>query len=136
MCIRDRYVALTIPSESVPTVLIWILAFLSGMLAGALWGAIPGLVKAYLNINEVLACIMTNWIAANLVTWFFDGSALCNTAEFGKTGYVYKTSYNGVETFKMGGRKRGRDPARARGARPVRRGGQPRRGRGPALDAF
>ena len=96
------YVALTIPSESVPTVLIWILAFLSGMLAGALWGAIPGLVKAYLNINELLACIMTNWIAANLVTWFFDGSALCNTAEFGKTGYVYKTSYNGVETFKMG----------------------------------
>ena len=96
------YVALNIPSESVPTVLIWILAFLSGMLAGTLWGAIPGLVKAYLNINEVLACIMTNWIAASLVTWFFDGSALCNTAEFGKTGYVYKTSYNGVETFKMG----------------------------------
>ena len=96
------YVALNIPSESVPTVLIWILAFLSGMLAGTLWGAIPGLVKAYLNINEVLACIMTNWIAANLVTWFFDGSALCNTAEFGKTGYVYKTSYNGVETCKMG----------------------------------
>ena len=96
------YVALTIPSESVPTVLIWILAFLSGMLAGTLWGALPGLVKAYLNINEVLACIMTTWIAANLVTWFFDGSALCNTAEFGKTGYVYKTSYNGVETFKMG----------------------------------
>ncbi len=45
---------------------------------------------------------MTNWIAASLVTWLFDGSALCNTAEFGKTGYVYKTSYNGVETFKMG----------------------------------
>ncbi len=42
------------------------------MLAGALWGAIPGLVKAFLNINEVLACIMTNWIAANLVTWMFD----------------------------------------------------------------
>lgn len=35
------YVALTIPSESVPTVLIWILAFLSGMLAGALWGPFP-----------------------------------------------------------------------------------------------
>lgn len=95
-------VALGIPSESVPVGIIWLLAFLGGMLAGALWGAIPGLLKALLNINEVLACIMTNWIAANLVTWFFDGSALCNTAEFGKTGYVYKTSYNGVETFKMG----------------------------------
>lgn len=94
--------ALTIPTETVPAPLVWLIAFLGGMLAGALWGCIPGLVKAFLNINEVLACIMTNWIAANLVTWFFDGSALCNTAEFGKTGYVYKTSYNGVETFKMG----------------------------------
>ena len=49
-------------------VLIWLLAFLGGTLAGAIWGAIPGLFKALLNINEVLACIMTNWIAANLVT--------------------------------------------------------------------
>ena len=46
------------------------------MLAGALWGCIPGLVKAFLNINEVLACIMTNWIAANLVTWLFDKGSL------------------------------------------------------------
>ena len=96
------FLALSIPSSSVPAWLIWFIAFLGGVLAGALWGAIPGLLKATLNINEVIACIMTNWIAANLVTWFFDGSALCNTAEFGKTGYVYKTSYNGVETFKMG----------------------------------
>ena len=100
------YVALTIPSESVPTVLIWILAFLSGMLAGALWGAIPGLVKAYLNINEVLACIMTNWIAANLVTWLFDKGSLFeslqNHVENTKTAYIYKTSFNGVETAKLG----------------------------------
>ena len=52
--------ALGIPSEVVPTWLIWIIAFAGGILAGALWGAIPGLVKAFLNINEVLARIMTN----------------------------------------------------------------------------
>ena len=53
-------IALGIPSETVPAGLIWVLAFLGGCLAGALWGCIPGLLKAFLNINEVLACIMTN----------------------------------------------------------------------------
>ena len=71
------------------------------MAAGAVWGAIPGLLKAWLNINEVLACIMTNWIAANLVTWVFDASNLKNMVENTKTGYIYKSSFNGVETSKM-----------------------------------
>ena len=94
--------ALGIPSETVPTWLIWTIAFLGGMLAGALWGCIPGLVKAFLNINEVLACIMTNWIAANLVTWMFDGSDFRNLVENTKSGYIYKTTYNGVATAKLG----------------------------------
>ena len=80
---------------------VWVLAFLGGMAAGAIWGAIPGLLKAWLNINEVLACIMTNWIAANLVTWVFDASNLKNMVENTKTGYIYKSSFNGVETSKM-----------------------------------
>lgn len=95
-------IALSIPSDKVPTWIIWIIAFLAAMVAGALWGAIPGFVKAVFNINEVIACIMTNWIAANLVTWFFDGSVFCNQVEAGKTGYIYKTSYNGVATVKLG----------------------------------
>ncbi len=95
------FIALEIPSEVVPAWLIWILAFLGGMAAGALWGAIPGMLKAFLNINEVLACIMTNWISANLVTWVFDVSNLKNTVENTKTAYIYKTSFNGVQTPKM-----------------------------------
>ena len=109
-------IALGIPSQMLPSPVIWLLAFLGGMLAGALWGAIPGLVKAFLNINEVIACIMTNWIAANLVTWIFDGSQFRNHVENTKTQYIYKTSYgltevdgvwtyvegNGVQTAKMG----------------------------------
>lgn len=95
-------IALGIPSEAVPAGLIWLLALLGGMLAGALWGAIPGALKAFLNINEVLACIMTNWLAANIVTWAFDVSNFKNMTEGTKTGYVYKTTFNGVATPKLG----------------------------------
>lgn len=96
------FIALSIPVSVVPRWLIWILAFAGGMLAGALWGAIPGLLKALLNINEVLACIMTNWIAANLVTWMFDISSFKNVTEGTKSGYIYKTTFNGVATPKLG----------------------------------
>ena len=95
-------VDLSIPSSAVPVGVIWVLAFLAGCLSGALWGAIPGLVKALLNINEVLACIMTNWIAANLVTWMFDISNFKNMVESTKSGYIYKTTFNGVATPKLG----------------------------------
>ena len=94
--------ALGIPSTTVPAGLIWVIALLGGMVAGALWGAIPGLLKAFLNINEVLACIMTNWLAANIVTWAFDVSNFKNVTEGTKTGYIYKTTFNGVATPKLG----------------------------------
>lgn len=95
-------IALGIPSTSVSPVIIWFLAFVGGIAAGALWGAIPGILKALLNINEVLACIMTNWIAANIVTWLFDISNFKNLVEKTKSAYIYKTSYNNVATPKMG----------------------------------
>ena len=94
--------ALGIPTSAVPAPLVWVIAFVGGILAGAIWGCIPGLVKAFLNINEVLACIMTNWIAANLVTWVFDISNLKNMVENTKSGYIYKTTVNGVATPGMG----------------------------------
>lgn len=94
--------ALSLPTETMGAFLVWLIAFLGGMLAGALWGAIPGLLKAFLNINEVLACIMTNWVAANLVTWLFDISSFKNMVEGTKSGYIYKTTYNGVATAKLG----------------------------------
>ena len=109
-------IALGIPAGTLPGWLLWLLAFLGGIVAGALWGCIPGLLKAFLNINEVLACIMTNWLAANIVTWSFDVSNLKNVVEGTKTGYVYKTTYgltqvdgawtyvegNGIATAKLG----------------------------------
>lgn len=46
-----------------PAPIHWIVALLCAMLAGGLWGAIPGFFKARLNVNEVIACIMCNYIA-------------------------------------------------------------------------
>ena len=40
----------------------WYLCLLAATLAGAIWGALPGILKAFLNVNEVITCIMLNWI--------------------------------------------------------------------------
>lgn len=96
------YIALSIPTSVVPAWLVWIIAFLGALVAGAIWGAIPGLFKSLLNINEVITCIMTNWIAAVLTTWLFDISNLKNGVEYGKEGYISKTISNGVATPKLG----------------------------------
>ncbi len=45
----------------------WYVCLLAAMLLGAIWGAIPGIFKAYLNINEVITAIMFNWIGLYLV---------------------------------------------------------------------
>ena len=45
----------------------WYLCLLAAMVLGALWGAIPGIFKAYLNINEVITAIMFNWIGLYMV---------------------------------------------------------------------
>ena len=40
---------------------------MASALFGAVWGAIPGIFKAYLNINEVITSIMFNWIGLYMV---------------------------------------------------------------------
>ncbi len=45
----------------------WYLCLIAAVLAGALLGAISGILKAYRNVNEVISCIMLNWISLYLV---------------------------------------------------------------------
>lgn len=45
----------------------WYLCILISVIAAALWGAVSGALKAFFNINEVIACIMMNWIGLYLV---------------------------------------------------------------------
>jgi simple sugar transport system permease protein len=46
---------------------------MAGFLAGALWGTIPGILKAYLNVNEILTTIMMNGIAVQLMNFLLSG---------------------------------------------------------------
>lgn len=83
-------------------VLVWLLALLAGIAAGMIWGALAGLFKGLFNINEVIVCIMLNWIAANIVTWVFSTTPnLINTAG-GKSGYLITTAVTGNYTPKAG----------------------------------
>ena len=41
----------------------WFVCMLAAVAAGAVLGAISGALKAYRNVNEVISCIMLNWIS-------------------------------------------------------------------------
>ncbi len=45
----------------------WYVCLLAAIVAGAALGAISGVLKAYCNVNEVISCIMLNWISLYLV---------------------------------------------------------------------
>jgi len=45
----------------------WWVCVLFAVLISAAWGALAGLFKAFCNMNEVIACIMLNWIGLYLV---------------------------------------------------------------------
>lgn len=61
------YVSVTF--TSLPPGIHWILALLAAMAGGALWGFIPGIFRAYFNVNEVIATIMMNYIGMYLVNY-------------------------------------------------------------------
>lgn len=47
----------------------WAAALLAAIVMGALWGLVPGVLKAYFNVNVVISCIMMNYIGMYLVNW-------------------------------------------------------------------
>lgn len=84
----------------------WIIALLAAMLAGALWGAIPGVFKAFFNVNEVIACIMMNYVGTYLVNFLitktiFDSlknqsMRVVHSANLPKMGldHIFRDGYN------------------------------------------
>lgn len=44
-----------------------LVALLAAFVAGGVWGVLPGVLKAYRNVNEVITCIMMNYIGMSLV---------------------------------------------------------------------
>lgn len=54
----------------------WWACLLASALGGAIWGAIPGLFKAFLNVNEVITSIMFNWVGLYAVnTLIYQGGS-------------------------------------------------------------
>ncbi len=49
------------------------LAMLAGILGGGIWGGIPGMLKAYFNVNEILSTVMMNAIAVQLMNFLLRG---------------------------------------------------------------
>ena len=47
----------------------WIVALIGAAVVGGLWALIPGLLKAYLNVHEVIATIMMNYIGMHLANY-------------------------------------------------------------------
>lgn len=56
-----------------PGWLIIVLALCAGFLGGAVWGGIPGVLKAYFNVNEILSTVMMNAIAIQLMNFLLRG---------------------------------------------------------------
>jgi simple sugar transport system permease protein len=52
------------------------LALLSGFIGGAIWGGIPGILKAYFRVNEILSTVMMNAIAVQFMNFLLGGAMI------------------------------------------------------------
>jgi simple sugar transport system permease protein len=77
-----------LPAGSVGGVVLLLLGTVAGVLGGGAYAALPGLMKAYADANEVITTIMLNFIASGVVFFVVDrflrpeGAAAPNTERF------------------------------------------------------
>ena len=83
----------------------WWACLIASAVFGAIWGAIPGIFKAYLNVNEVITSIMFNWIGlygANTIMYNKAKSPMYNQLT-AKTHAVVGDSLIPTFNVKVGG---------------------------------
>jgi simple sugar transport system permease protein len=56
--------------DDTPMVIMLLTMGVAGFVAGALWGFVPGILKAKLNVNEVVTTLMMNYIAISWNNFF------------------------------------------------------------------
>lgn len=66
----------------------WVVAVFAGMVGGMIWGFIPGIFKAYLNVNEVITSIMFNYIGMYLVDMWVLSSSTMYVSSMARTAYL------------------------------------------------
>lgn len=96
----------------------WIVALIFAAAAGAVWGFVPGVLKAFCNVNEVISTIIMNYIGMYIVNYLvkqtvYDSiknmsSDVAKTAELPKAGLdkifcnVVGAGYSDVSTVNCG----------------------------------
>jgi len=66
-------VALNWLPPDAPMVVMILAMAVAGFVGGMLWGLIPGILKAKLNVNEIITTLMLNYVAIELVKYFVNG---------------------------------------------------------------
>jgi simple sugar transport system permease protein len=59
--------------DSLPAIVMLPLVLIMGIVGGAIWGAVPGALKAYFGVNEILSTIMLNIVAVQLMNFLLRG---------------------------------------------------------------
>lgn len=67
------WLAAFVPSGTVGGVVLMLFGTAVGVVAGGLYGALPGVMKAYGDANEIITTIMLNFIATGFVGWLVAG---------------------------------------------------------------
>jgi simple sugar transport system permease protein len=74
-------------AAALPAPIIFILSMISGIVFGGIWGALPGLLKVYRGLNELIVTILLNYIATLFMSYLMNGpmmeGAIPQTAAIG-----------------------------------------------------
>ncbi len=75
-----------------PSVFLISLAVLASVIAGALWMLVPGVLKARLNVDEVVTTLMLNFVAISLTAYLVNGPLLAPGSANSATPMVAETA--------------------------------------------
>lgn len=59
--------------DALPSLIMVPLVLIAGLIGGAIWGSVPGALKAYYGVNEILSTIMLNIVAVQLMNYLLRG---------------------------------------------------------------
>ncbi len=84
--------------QGLPSFLHCFICIIAGTLGGMLWGAIPGIFKAFLNVNEVITSIMFNYIGMYVVNTIIMSQGDIYNSVTVRTRYIPEE----IQLFKFG----------------------------------
>lgn len=66
----------------------WLFGLIAGCLAGALWALLPGLLRVFWSINEVITTLMMNYIGVLLIDYLVTGPLMDRVAGLPQTARI------------------------------------------------